>query len=44
MPTVTKTSAPEIKDSIPNTAPSSPMFLPPSIPGGANTSAALNVR
>ena len=38
MPTVTATSAPEIKDPIPNIAPNSPVFPPPSIPGGVNIS------
>ena len=38
-PTVTTTSTPEIKDPIPNTAPNSPVFPPPSITGGANISA-----
>ena len=36
MPTVTTTSPPEIKGPIPSTTPNSSVFLPPSIPGGAN--------
>ena len=42
MPTVTTTSAPEIKDPVPKNSPNSTLFPPPSILGGANLSATFD--